>query len=86
MFQNIKKEKTKMMKKIDEIMHSKLQIKNVKWFAKNNKKKKYILMIIRIHNAEAANKLIQLKMIIKLNIKMMKYYEKDCKVKQCTKY
>ena len=30
MFQNIKKEKAKMMKKIDEIMHSKLQVKNVK--------------------------------------------------------
>ena len=30
MFQDIKNEKAKMMKKIDEIMHSKLQIKSVK--------------------------------------------------------
>ena len=30
MLQDIKNEKAKMMKKIDEIMHSRLQIKNVK--------------------------------------------------------
>ena len=30
MLQDIKNEKTKMMKKIDEIMHLKLQIKSVK--------------------------------------------------------
>ena len=58
MFQNIKKEETKMMKKIDEIMHSRLQIKNVKWFAKNNEKKKYALMITWIRGAKIANKLI----------------------------
>ena len=30
MFQNIKNEETKKMKKIDEIMHSKLQVESVK--------------------------------------------------------
>ena len=85
MFKNIKKEKTKMMKKTDEIMHSKLQIKSVKWFAKNNEKKKYTLMITWIHDTKIANKIIQLKMIIKSNIKRMKYYKKNCKIKQCTK-
>ena len=30
MFENIKNEKTKIMKKINEIMHSKFQIENVK--------------------------------------------------------
>ena len=45
MLQNIKNEKAKMIKKIDEIMHLKLQVKNVKWLAKNNEKKKYALMI-----------------------------------------
>ena len=30
MFQNIENEKAKMMKKIDEIMHPKLQVENVK--------------------------------------------------------
>ena len=75
----------KIMKKINEIMHSKLQIKSVKWFARNNKKKKYILMIIWIRDAKIANKLIQLKMIMKSNIKTMKYYEKNCKIKQCIK-
>ena len=35
----------KRMKKIDEIMHSKLKIKSVKWLARNNEKKKYALMI-----------------------------------------
>ena len=30
MFQNIKNKNAKMIEKIDEIMHSKLQIKNVK--------------------------------------------------------
>ena len=85
MFQNIKKEETKIIKKIDEIMHSKLQIKNVKWLAKNNKKKKYASMITWIRGAEVANKLIQLKMIIELNIKTMKYYEKNWKIKQCIK-
>ena len=30
MYKNIKKEKAEMMKKIDEIMHLKLQVKNVK--------------------------------------------------------
>ena len=85
MSQNIKNEKTKMIKKIDEIMHSKLQIKNIKWFAKNNEKKKYTLMITWIRDAKIANKLIQLRMIIKSNIKTIKYYKKNCKVKQCTK-
>ena len=66
-------------------MHSKLQIKSVKWFAKNNEKKKYALMITWIRGAEVANKLIQLKVIIELNIKTMKYYERNCRVKQCTK-
>ena len=58
MFQDIKKKETKMMKKINEIMHSRLQIENVKWFAKNNKKKKYALMITWIRDAKTTNKLI----------------------------
>ena len=85
-FQNIKKKRMKMMKKIDEIMHSKLQIKNVKWLTKNNEKKKYALIITWIRDAKVANRLIQLKMIIISNIKTMKYYEKNCRIKQCTKY
>ena len=43
-------------------------------------------MIIWVRDAKTANKLIQLKMIIKLNIKTMKYYKRNCKIKQCTKY
>ena len=39
MFQDIKNEETKMMKKISEIMHSKLYVKNVKWLARINEKK-----------------------------------------------
>ena len=81
MFQNIKKEKAKMMKKIDEIMHSKLQVKNVKWLARNNEKKKYALMITWIRDAKVANKLIQLKIIIESDIKTMKYYKRNCKIK-----
>ena len=46
MFQDIKNKKAKMMKKINEIMHLKLQIKNVKLFVRNNKKNKYALIII----------------------------------------
>ena len=43
-------------------------------------------MITWIHNIKIANKLIQLKIIMKLNIKMIKYYEKNCKTKQYIKY
>ena len=39
MFQNIKNEDAKVIKKIDEIMHSKLQIKSVKWLIKDHEKK-----------------------------------------------
>ena len=39
MFQNIKKENAKIIEKTDEIMHLKIQIKNVKSFIKNHKKK-----------------------------------------------
>ena len=85
MLQDIKNDGTKMMKKVDEIMHSKLQIKSVKWLARNCNKKKYALMIAWMRDAEIANRLIQLKLIMKLNIKMMKYYKRNCKVKQCTK-
>ena len=85
MFQDIKNDETKMMKKVDEIMHSKLQIENVKWFAKNCNKKKYALMIAWMRDAKIANRLIQLKLIMKLNIKTMKYYKRNCKIKQCTK-
>ena len=38
-----------------------------------------------MRDAKTANKLIQLKLIMKLNIKTMKYYEKNCKIKQCMK-
>ena len=57
----------------------------MKWFAKNNKKKEYTLIIIWIRNAKVANKLIQLKIIMKSNIKTMKYYERNYKIKQCIK-
>ena len=74
-----------MIEKINKIMHSKLQIKNVKWLIRNHEKKKYVLMMMWIRNAKIANKLIQLKIIMKLNIKTIKYYKKNCKIKQCTK-
>ena len=74
-----------MIEKIDKIMYSKLQIKSVKWFAKNYEKKKYILMMMWMRDAKIANKLIQLKIIMKSNIKIMKYYKRNCKIKQCTK-
>ena len=38
-FQNIKNEKAKIMQKVSKIMHSKLQIRNVKWLARNSEKK-----------------------------------------------
>ena len=85
MSQNIKNDETKMMKKVDEIMHLKLQIKSAKWLARNCDKKKYALMITWMRDAKIANRLIQLKLIMKSNIKTMKYYKKNCKVKQCTK-
>ena len=85
MSQDIKNDEAKMIKKVDEIMHSKLQIKNVKWLARNCDKKKYALMIAWMRDAETANRLIQLKLIMKSNIKTIKYYKKNCKVKQCTK-
>ena len=34
-----------------------------------------------MRGAKAANKLIQLKIIMKLNIKTVKYYERNCKIK-----
>ena len=58
MFQNIKNENAKVIKKIDEIMHSKLQIKSVKWLVKNHEKKKYVLMIMWMRDAKIANRLI----------------------------
>ena len=85
MFQNIKNENAKVIKKIDEIMHSKLQIKSVKWLVKNHEKKKYVLTMMWMRDAEIANKLIQLKIIMKLNIKTMKYYKRNCKIRQCIK-
>ena len=57
----------------------------MKWFTRNNEKKKYALMITWIRDAETVNKLIQLKIIMKSDIKTMKYYERNCKVKQCIK-
>ena len=74
-----------MIEKIDEIMHSELQIENVKWFVKNHKKKKYVLMMMWVRDAEIANKLIQLKIIMKSDIKTVKYYKRNYKIKQCTK-
>ena len=81
MSQDIKKKRTKTIKKVDEIMHLKLQIKSVKWLLKNSEKKKYALIITWVRGAKATNKLIQLKMIIKSDIKTRKYYEKDCRIK-----
>ena len=46
MFLNVKNEKAKMIKKVDIIMHSKLQVKEMKSFSRKNNKKKYVLMII----------------------------------------
>ena len=39
-----------------------------------------------MRGAKVANKLIQLKIIIKSDIKTVKYYKKNCKIKQCIKY
>ena len=83
MFSNIKNKKAKMMKRIDDIMHSGLQIEEMKWLVKENEKKKYVLIMIWMRDAEIANKLIQLKLIMKSNIKTMKYYERNCRIKQC---
>ena len=83
--QDIKNDGTKVVKKADEVMHSKLQIESVKWLAKDCDKKKYASMIAWMRDAEIANRLIQLKLIMKSNIKIIKYYERDCRVKQCTK-
>ena len=38
-----------------------------------------------MRGAEIANKLIQLKIIIKSDIKIMKYYKRNCKIKQYIK-
>ena len=48
-------------------------------------KKNNVLMMMWVRDAEIANKLIQLKIIIKSNIKTMKYYKRNCKIKQCIK-
>ena len=85
MFQDIKNENAKVIEKIDEIMHSRLQIKNVKWLIKNHEKKKYVLMMMWIRGAEIANKLIQLRIIMKSDIKTIKYYKKNCRIRQCIK-
>ena len=85
MLQDIKNDETKMIKKVDEIMHSKLQIKSVKWLARNCNKKEYASMITWVRDAKTANKLIQLKLIMKSDIKTIKYYKRNYKVKQCTK-
>ena len=74
-----------MIEKIDEVIHLKLQIKSVKWLVKDHEKKKYVLMIMWMRDAKIANKLIQLKIIMKSDIKTMKYYKKNCKIKQCIK-
>ena len=43
MLQNIKNENAKIMKKVDVIMHSKLQIKKVKKLVKESKKRNMYL-------------------------------------------
>ena len=83
MFLNVKNEETKTIKKVDVIMHSELQMKEMKWFSRENNKKKYALMIIWVRDVKTANKLIQLKLIMKSNVKTMKYYEKNYKIMQC---
>ena len=45
MFQDIKNDEAKVMKKVGEVMHPKLQIESVKWLAKDCDKKKYALII-----------------------------------------
>ena len=39
-----------------------------------------------MRGAKIANKLIQLKIIMKLNIKTVQYYERNYRIKQCIKY
>ena len=51
----------------------------MKWLARNNEKKKYVLIITWVRDAKIANKLIQLKIIMKSDIRTMKYYKKIVK-------
>ena len=81
MLKNKKSEDAKVIKRINVIMHSKLQIKKMKWLVKKNEKKKYAFMMTWIRDAKIVNKLIQLSLIIKSNIKTIKYYKKNCKIK-----
>ena len=83
-FLNIKNKETKTMQKINNIMHLRLQMKKWNDSLKKSKKKKYTLMIIWMREAKIANNLIQLKLIIKLNIKTIEYYKRSCKIKQDT--
>ena len=46
MSQNIKSENAKIMKKIDVIIHSRLQIKKKEQFIKKSKKKEYAFMMM----------------------------------------
>ncbi len=86
MSKDIKKKRMKALIKINKDIHSKMMIEKVKWFTKNSEQKKYISLMIYIVSAEMMNKLIDEKVCHKINIKIMQFYDSNCRTHQCLKY
>ena len=86
MSKDIKKKRMKALIKINKDIHSKMMIEKVKWFTKNSEQKRYISLMIYIVSAEMMNKLIDEKVCHKINIKIMQFYDSNCRTHQCLKY
>jgi hypothetical protein len=66
-------------------MHSNLKITSVIWSkrAKIISSKKYFSLIMKIYNAASINRVIKKNLINEYSHCTCKYFDKDCKLKQC---
>jgi hypothetical protein len=82
---NIEKDRAKALTRANKGIHPGLTIERAKWLTKNSQNKRYVLLVVRVSSAEAANKLIDKNVCHESNIKTTQLYDPNCRVHQYLK-
>ncbi len=85
MSKDIEKKRAKTLIKINKDIYLEIMIEKIEWLTKKSERKRYVLLMICIINAELINKLINERVYHEINIKIMQFYDLSCRVHQCLK-
>ena len=79
------KKTIKTLKKMNVTFHSSLKIKRLKWISKENHKKNFSSMMLKLTNVDMTNRLIHHDILHEYTSKIMKYYKSMSRIQQCFK-